>query len=134
MNNPETAARPRRILCVDDNRDAADTTAALLQAHGFDARACYDGPAALKVAEDFSPDLCFIDLKMPGMDGDVLAVALRTAAGSRPLTMVALTAMSDLGDVLRTEAAGFEQYLVKPADPAALVEIAAGVAGRGRPE
>jgi len=126
VNTPETVARSSRILCVDDNQDAADSTAQLLKAHGHDARACYNGPAALRVAAAFLPDVCFIDLNMPGMDGDVLAVELRKAAGPRPLTLVALTAMSDICHILRTEAAGFAQYLVKPADPAVLVEIAAG--------
>ncbi|WP_020468547.1 response regulator [Zavarzinella formosa] len=130
MSNAESAVspaadrRPCRILCVDDNQDIADTSVSLFKAYGFDARPCYDGHSAVRLAKDFQPDLCFLDLNMPGMEGDELAVHLREQAGTRPMTLIALTAMSSLGYVLRTEAAGFSQYLVKPADPEELVNIA----------
>ena len=67
---PETdtsrAVPPLRVLCVDDNRDAADSEAELLRVVGFDARACYDGPTALAEAATFRPGVCLIDLNMPG--------------------------------------------------------------------
>jgi two-component system, OmpR family, response regulator len=114
---------PLRVLCVDDNRDVADTTALLLQTVGFEVRACYDGATALKVADTFLPAVCFIDLNMPGMGGEELAVRLREWAAGRPLVLVAVTAMS--GDEYRkqTAAAGFDLHFVKPVDPFDLVHV-----------
>lgn len=81
-HTPE-AVLPLRVLCVDDNRDVADSTAELLRLVGFEARACYDGPTALAEAAAFLPSVCLIDLNMPGMDGDELATRLRAQAGGR---------------------------------------------------
>src|SRR4051794_19000733 len=85
--------QPFRVLYVDDNRDLADSTVWLLQIRGFLALACYDGQTALKVANEFRPSLCMVDLHMPGMDGDELAIRLR-AQLPQPLLLVAVTAMS----------------------------------------
>lgn len=126
--NPEEVGRdpggpPLRVLCVDDNRDAADSTADLLRLVGFEARACYDGPAALAEAAHFLPGVCLIDLNMPGMDGDELASRLREQAGARPLVLVAVTAMGSDECRRRTEAAGFHLHLVKPVDPHDLLRV-----------
>lgn len=83
-----------RVLCVDDNADIADSTALLLRTVGFEAQACYDGASALKLVDTFRPGICFIDLQMPGMDGDELAQKLRQACDWNIL-LVALTAMND---------------------------------------
>src|SRR5262249_17453888 len=80
MNNPEPWP-PFRALCVDDNRDCADSFALLLRAMGFEARACYDGRAALQLNDSFRPAIGFLDLNMAGMDGDELARRLREAPG-----------------------------------------------------
>ena len=124
-NPPEqrTIGPPLRVLVVDDNRDCADSTVLLLQAAGFEARACYDGPDALREVGPFRPGLCFLDLHMPGMDGDELAVRLRAWARRRRLVLVALTAMSDPAHRDRIEAAGFDLHLVKPVDPFDLVRV-----------
>jgi two-component system, OmpR family, response regulator len=114
---------PFRVLCVDDHHDCADSTALLLQAMGFEARACYDGPSALALNESFRPGLCFLDLNMPGMAGDELAMKLRAGTVWRPLLIIALTAMTNEQSCLRIEAAGFDMHLVKPVDPAKLVEV-----------
>lgn len=113
-----------RILCVDDNRDFADSLVMLLNLCDFDAQACYDGPSALQRAHECLPDLCFIDLNMPGMDGDELALRLREIAGERSLGLVALTAMGSGVAYDRTAAAGFTRHLVKPPDPEQLLLIA----------
>lgn len=83
---------PNRVLCVDDNRDAADSTALLLRTVGFEARACYSGEEALHEAQSYRPHVCFIDLNMPGMNGDELAIRLREQGRRRQVTLVALTA------------------------------------------
>ena len=133
MNTPENdpvpesegdaAWPPFRVLCVDDNRDCADSTALLLRVMGFDARSCYDGPTALALNESFRPGVCFLDLQMPGMDGDEVARRLLVQPGWRPLLLVAVTAMSCEASCARIAAAGFHLHLVKPVDPNKLLEV-----------
>jgi len=112
-----------RVLCVDDNRDIADSAVVLLESFGFEARACYDGHTALQVAADFRPSVCVLDLNMPGMAGDELAAQLMAQPHLRPLLMVAVTAMSDPLYRERTKAAGFHAHLIKPVDPEQLVAL-----------
>jgi two-component system, OmpR family, response regulator len=115
-------ARPR-VLYVDDNRDVADSAGDLLRLVGFDVRVCYDSPSALAAAREFAPDVCLLDLNIPGMGGDELAVRLREEAAGRPMLFVAVTAMGNEEARLRTEAAGFQLHLVKPVDPHDLLRI-----------
>jgi CheY-like chemotaxis protein len=109
---------------VDDNHDVADSTVELLLLLGYDARACYDGASALVLAESYHPDVCLIDLNMPGMDGDELAVRLR--AGEQPLILVAATAASHDAGCRRIREAGFDHNLVKPVTLAALRAVLGG--------
>jgi DNA-binding response OmpR family regulator len=112
-----------RVLCIDDNHDVADSTADLLQFAGFEARACYSGASALSEAATFLPGLCLIDLNMPGMDGDVLAVRLREQAGTRTMVLIAVTAMGNEESSRRIRDAGFDMHLIKPVYPVALLRI-----------
>ncbi|QJX00870.1 response regulator [Frigoriglobus tundricola] len=112
--------RPR-VLCVDDNHDVADSAADLLDLHGFETRVCYDGQTALTLVVNFAPDICLIDLNMPGMDGDQVAAQLRDVG--RPVVLVAVTAASDDRARRRIAAAGFDLHLVKPVDPRQLPTI-----------
>jgi two-component system OmpR family response regulator len=109
------------VLYVDDNRDVTESAVLLLRVVGFEARGCYDGPTALVAAAEFRPEVCMLDLNMPGMEGDELAVLLR--ARFSPLVLVALTAMSDERSRQRIADAGFDLHLVKPVDPHQLVEV-----------
>lgn len=118
----ETFARPR-VLYVDDNHDVADSATELLRLVGFDTRVCYDGFSALEAAPAFRPDVCILDLNLPGMDGDELAVRLRDQAAGRPVLFVAVTAMSGEDCRRRTGAAGFQLHLVKPVDPHDLLRV-----------
>src|SRR5437660_921953 len=86
---------PLKVLCVDDNADAAESAAMLLEGAGCAVRVCHDGPSALAAAAEFQPDVCVIDLRMPGMRGEELASRLREQAG-RPLRCVALTGLWDI--------------------------------------
>ena len=114
-----------RILCVDDHHDTADSEAMLLQLSGYEARACYSGASALVEAAEFLPDICLIDMNMPGMDGDELAVQLR-----RPgLVLMAITAMNDQAGCRRIKAAGFDQHLLKPVSPRDLLAAVGGAHG-----
>ena len=93
-NGPDSSPQVR-VLCVDDNHDVADSEADLLRALGYDSRACYSGVSALKEVIRFRPFLCLIDLNMPGMNGDELAIRLREQEGVPPPVLVAVTARSD---------------------------------------
>ena len=131
----DAASHPRlRVLCADDNRDLTDSAVEFLRLVGFDAVACYDGPHALAAAREFIPDICLLDLNMPGMEGDELAGRLREEAGSRVVVFVAITAHGDDESRGRTAAAGFNVHLVKPVDPRHLLQImeSLGVSWTGR--
>jgi len=114
---------PFRVLCVDDNCDAADSTGWLLRNVGFEVRVCYDGLTALMEAQDFRPAICLIDLNMPGKDGFELARELRIQLPDWPMVLVALTAMNDDGVRAQTIRAGFHLHLVKPLSPSRLIAI-----------
>jgi signal transduction histidine kinase/CheY-like chemotaxis protein len=111
---PHSVGRPRRVLVVDDNRDAADTLAQALKAFGHDVRVAYDGPSALAVFAEFRPGLAFLDIGLPVMDGYELARRLREDASAHPLTLVALTGYGQEADRERSTSAGFDRHLVKP--------------------
>jgi two-component system, OmpR family, response regulator len=111
-----------RVLCVDDNRDAAESAADVLRATGCEVRACMDGRTALAVAAEFRPDVCVLDLLMPGMGGEELARRLREQAGGRPIRLLAVTGLWDIETQHRTRNGGFNSHLVKPVDPGRLVE------------
>ena len=113
---------PIRILCVDDNRDAAESLALILQVVGLEAEAAYDGPSALQALERFRPHACVSDINMPGMDGYELARRVREWAGREPLLLVAMTARTTEEDHRKSVEAGFDVHLDKPADPMKLVE------------
>jgi two-component system OmpR family response regulator len=116
---------PLRVLCVDDNRDAADSLGALLRLVGFDARVCHDAATALTVAAGFAPEACVLDVTMPGMDGCELAASLRGGPAGRDLFLVAVTALGEPDAVARTSAAGFDLHLVKPVEVDTLLEVIA---------
>lgn len=116
-----------RILCVDDNRDAADTLGVLLELYGYKVRVFYDGHAALAAAADFRPDAAILDLLMPGMDGDELGRRLRQTAWGRSLPLVALTALGGEEARARTAAAGFDLHLTKPVNPDRLANVLADI-------
>ena len=113
--------KPLRVLIVDDDRDAADSTALLVRLFGHAATVAYNGAAALEAARADPPDVVLLDLGMPGMDGFELAGRLHEQAGSgkKPLT-VAVTGYADADHARRAEEAGFHLYQVKPADPLCL--------------
>ena len=116
-----------RILCVDDNHDVADSEAHLLNLVGFNARACYSGATALREAAIFRPYICLIDLNMPGMDGDELAIRLRQQEGGPPPVLMAITARCDEESNRRIREAGLNPHMVKPVDPNELVAVNEGI-------
>ncbi len=116
-----------RVLCVDDDRDTADTLAVLLELVGFEPHVFYDGRAALAAVDHIQPDACLLDLTMPGISGIELARRLRAWAGDRPLPLVAVTAHSGEEARRRTAEAGFDLHLTKPFDPDKLALVVADI-------
>lgn len=110
----------QRILVVDDNEDAAVSTAMLLEAMGSEVRTAYDGEEALGIASDFRPHVILLDLGMPRLNGYEAARRLRQAEWAREVVLIALTGWGQEQDRQRTSDAGFDHHLVKPVDPAAL--------------
>jgi two-component system, OmpR family, response regulator len=124
-HGPMRKARPVRILCIDDNRELTDSYHLMLLLHGYEVESCYNGPDAIRKAIELKPDFCLIDLHMPGMAGDEVARKILAACPDQPPILIAITAMSgDLYKVM-TSLAGFRRHLVKPVDPANLIEIMA---------
>lgn len=118
-----------RVLVVDDNRDAAESLAAILQLRHADVRVCFDGSAALAEACQFRPDAAILDLNMPGMDGFTLADELRRRLGPAML-LVALTGASDDDTRRRSQNAGFDTHLVKAGDLSDLDQLLAKLGTR----
>jgi CheY-like chemotaxis protein len=123
-HDPHTCERGRtlRVLVVDDNVDAATTLGELVRSRGHEVRVVHDGLAALAAAEEQHPDLVFLDIGLPAMDGYEVARRLR-AAGPCPPKLVALTGYGQEADRRRAEEAGFAQHLVKPAQPDAVLGL-----------
>jgi signal transduction histidine kinase/ActR/RegA family two-component response regulator len=111
-----------KVLVVDDNQDAADTAAALLEMSGYDVRTAYEPQAALRTFDTFGPDVAVLDIGLPGMSGYDLAAELRGHARGRHCRLVALTGYGTQGDVERAMTAGFNAHLAKPAEPRQLLE------------
>lgn len=114
------AASPKRVLLVDDNKDAATLLSLLLEDAGYVVRLAHDGPAALAVAPEFLPDVALLDIGLPGMDGCELAVQLRLLLGENVPKLVAISGYGGLADRRRSNAAGFHRHLLKPIDMPAL--------------
>jgi PAS domain S-box-containing protein len=116
IDNPKS----RRVLVVDDSADAALSLAKLLRQRGHEVRVAHDGPSALAAARGDPPEVAFLDIGLPGMDGCELARRLRQEPRLRGALLVALTGWGQEEDRQRTRAAGFDHHLTKPADPEAL--------------
>jgi CheY-like chemotaxis protein len=112
-----------RILVVDDNRDFADSLAAMLRAMGNEVRVEHDGVAARDAAQEFRPGLAFVDIGLPKMNGYDVARALREAPGTRNAILVAVTGWGQPGDRQRAKEAGFDEHMVKPVDLDRLREL-----------
>jgi len=117
----------RRILIVDDNRDAAGSLGLLLRLSGHEVREANDGPKAIVVASEFHPDLIFLDIGLPGMDGYQVATRLRANPEMDKVRVVALSGYGSDQDRARSRAAGFDEHLLKPAEVGVLESILASL-------
>ena len=117
-----------RILLVDDNADAGEMLAALLEMDGHEVVMAQSGPAALARLADTSPDVILLDIGLPGMDGYEVARHIRGRADLRDVLLVAVTGYGQAHDRQRTARAGFDHHLTKPVDLAHLRQILSQVA------
>lgn len=123
---PDAAPRAaRRVLVVDDNRDAAETLSAVLGQLGHQVLVANDGHQALRMMAGFRPEAVFLDLGMPGMSGYEVAQAIRRDPQYGGVRLVALTGWGGEADRERTTRAGFDRHLTKPASTADIEEALA---------
>jgi signal transduction histidine kinase len=115
----------RRVLVVDDNRDAAEMLAAMLGAWGQEARVAYDGRGALAIAGAFQPDIVLLDIGLPELDGYEIGRRMRTEPWGQRALLVAVTGWGQESDLERSRHAGFDRHLVKPVVPRLLRELIA---------
>jgi PAS domain S-box-containing protein len=127
------ASSRHRVLVVDDNVDAAMSLGMLLKLAGQEVRVAYDGPAALRQAIDFHPQLVLLDIGMPGMDGYEVCRRLRREDGLEKTTVVALTGWGQDEDRRRSHEAGFDHHIVKPVEPGALQRLLDDLPADGQP-
>lgn len=113
---------PRRILVVDDNEDAADSLATLLDVVGYQVRVEYDGPEAIEAADHFRPDAALLDIGLPHLSGYDIARHIRDTRGAGVL-LVAITGWGAEDDRRRAREAGFDHHFTKPADFERLVGL-----------
>ena len=123
----------RRILVVDDNRDSADSLAMLLGILGNEVRTAYDGVEGVEAATAFRPDLAFLDIGLPRLNGYDAARRIRLLPGGAKMILVALTGWGQEDDRRRSREAGFDHHLVKPVAPEELERLLAETGNELRP-
>ena len=123
----------RRTLVVDDNVDSADSLAMLLRLTGHETVTAHDGVEALATAERFQPEVVFLDIGMPRLNGYEAARRIREAPWGRGMVLVAMTGWGKDEDRRRSREAGFDAHLVKPADCSELLKLMESLSSaRGR--
>ncbi len=124
---PEAAGRQSaialRALVVDDNPDVADSLVMVIESFGAEVRAAYDGASGVEAATEFRPDIVFVDIRMPGIDGHETARRMRARLGQSTPTLVALTGLAQDKDRKLSQEAGFDMHLSKPVSAVALEEL-----------
>ncbi len=117
------AAQGWRVLVVDDNVDAANMIAMMLQIYGYQAETVYSAKSALEMAVEYRPDFVVLDIGLPGMDGYEVARRLRQIHELKDTRLIAATGYGQDSDRQRSEEAGFDHHLVKPIDPEKLQTV-----------
>jgi CheY-like chemotaxis protein len=115
------------VLIADDNADAANTFAMMLRLMKYDVESVYDGQQAVEAVARIQPDVAFLDIGMPNMNGYEAARAIRLLPRERPLTLVAVTGWGQDDDRRSSREAGFDHHLVKPVDPTMLKNFLASL-------
>ena len=117
---PSTVLASRRVLVVDDNRDAAESLGMLLRLLGADVHVVYDGRDALEAVTAYRPAVVLLDIGMPNMDGHEVARQIRRQPEFQDVTLIALTGWGQEEDRRLSQTAGFNYHLIKPVDAGAL--------------
>lgn len=112
-----------RVLIVDDNQDAVESLAFLLEAEGYEVRTAGDGPSALAIVETYTPTAVILDIGLPGMNGHEVARQLRARPTTRDVLMICLSGYGQENDRKQSEEAGFDHHFVKPVDPGKLLAV-----------
>jgi CheY-like chemotaxis protein len=124
---PQKAQQPasacKRVLIVDDNVDAAETLAMMLELLGQQTRQAHEGNNALQVAQEYKPDVIFMDIGLPGLSGHEVVSKMRNELGMKEPYIIALSGYGTEEDRRKSFNAGFDNHLVKPLDPSALPGI-----------
>jgi signal transduction histidine kinase/ActR/RegA family two-component response regulator len=129
-----TRSTPRRILVVDDNRDAATSLAMLLKIAGHETHVANDGLEAFEAASTVNPDLVLLDIGLPKLNGYEVARRIRQQPWGGEIVLVALTGWGQDEDRQKSKDAGFNHHLVKPVEPAVLGNLLAELSPEsGRP-
>jgi CheY-like chemotaxis protein len=118
-----TTASPRRILVVDDNTDAAEALALLLEVCGHETHAVHDGIAALDAAERLRPDTILLDIGLPRLNGFEVCRRIREQPWGKEIVVIALTGWGQEVDRRRSQESGFDHHIVKPVEHATLVKL-----------
>ena len=126
----DSKAPPRRVLIVDDNEDAANSLAMILELGGHETASVYTAVDALQRAAAFRPDVVLLDIGLPGMDGYEVAQKMRELPGLRDIRLVAVTGYGRSDDRRRARDAGFDDHLTKPVEYALLERTLAGIRAR----
>jgi CheY-like chemotaxis protein len=120
------------ILVVEDSHDSANSLGLLLGLWGYQAVITYDGADALAAASAAPPDVVFLDIGLPGMDGCEVARQLRRLPGMATALLVAITGYGRAADIQCCKEAGIDCHFLKPVDPAELKELLAKAEKLGR--
>ena len=113
----------RTVLVVDDNRDAADTLAMLLDMDGYDTLVAHSGQDALDAVRRDRPDAVILDIGMPDLNGYEVARRIREEPRGRDVFLLAITGWGHPDDVARAKTAGFNEHLTKPVDAENVVRL-----------
>ncbi|MGH8169103.1 MAG: hybrid sensor histidine kinase/response regulator, partial [Steroidobacteraceae bacterium] len=128
-NAQDVIPTSRRVIVADDNPDAAESLAMLLQLEGHDVRVAHDGLSALSLARAFRPQVAILDIGMPQLDGYSLARELRKESRGADVLIIALTGRGQEKDKRQAASAGFDVHLTKPVDPGRVISL---IASRAR--
>jgi two-component system CheB/CheR fusion protein len=116
----------RRVLLLEDSQDQAESLRFLLEVVGYEVRVADDGPDGVRLAAEWTPDVIVCDICLPGLDGYGVAAEVRRNPATAHVRLVALTAYgTDEDSRRRAREAGFDHHLIKPADPAVLLQLLA---------
>ena len=130
QNPPSAAASTefsgRRVLIVDDNRDAAASMGMMLSLLGLEVRTAHDGLEAIDLAEAFRPEVMLLDIGLPRLNGYDTCHRIRARSWGKAVFMIAVTGWGQEDDRRRSQEAGFDYHLLKPVDFAALERLLAG--------